>query len=109
MTCLIIETIHVDFDELTAMASEQFSSGPGPQLLTPGIISLGLVPNHLSLTPHVLPKKKECDTLFQPMFDEYFNNPPSVASLVPAAAASRHADPTGTPSSTTIDQDAPSP
>ncbi|GJU94137.1 retrovirus-related pol polyprotein from transposon TNT 1-94 [Tanacetum coccineum] len=29
-TRLITETIHVDFDELTAMASEQFSSGPGP-------------------------------------------------------------------------------
>ncbi|GJX89327.1 retrovirus-related pol polyprotein from transposon TNT 1-94 [Tanacetum coccineum] len=28
----IIETIHVDFDELTAMASEQLSSGPGLQL-----------------------------------------------------------------------------
>ncbi|GJT40972.1 retrovirus-related pol polyprotein from transposon TNT 1-94, partial [Tanacetum coccineum] len=27
----IIETIHVTFDELTAMASEQFSSGPGHQ------------------------------------------------------------------------------
>ncbi|GJU48230.1 retrovirus-related pol polyprotein from transposon TNT 1-94 [Tanacetum coccineum] len=35
ITCLIIETIHVTFDELTTMASEQFSSGPGPQLLTP--------------------------------------------------------------------------
>ncbi|GKB26415.1 retrovirus-related pol polyprotein from transposon TNT 1-94 [Tanacetum coccineum] len=42
-TRLIIATIHVDFDELTTMASEQFSSGPGPQLLTPGIISSGLV------------------------------------------------------------------
>ncbi|GJW84046.1 retrovirus-related pol polyprotein from transposon TNT 1-94 [Tanacetum coccineum] len=28
-TIKIIETIHVDFDELTAMASEQISSGPG--------------------------------------------------------------------------------
>ncbi|GJV44169.1 retrovirus-related pol polyprotein from transposon TNT 1-94, partial [Tanacetum coccineum] len=108
-TCLIIETIHVDFDELTAMASKQFSSGPGPQLLTPGTISSGLVPNHPSLTPYVLPTKKEWDTLFQPMFDEYFNTPPSVASLVPAAAASRPADPTGTPFSTIIDQDVPSP
>ncbi|GKB52361.1 retrovirus-related pol polyprotein from transposon TNT 1-94 [Tanacetum coccineum] len=36
-TRLIIETIHVDFDELTAMASEQFNLGPGPQLLTPYI------------------------------------------------------------------------
>nr|GEZ76992.1 retrovirus-related Pol polyprotein from transposon TNT 1-94 [Tanacetum cinerariifolium] len=30
----IIETIHVDFDELTAMASEQLGSGPGLQSLT---------------------------------------------------------------------------
>ncbi|GJW60033.1 hypothetical protein Tco_0109368 [Tanacetum coccineum] len=43
------------------------------------------------------------------MFDEYFNPPPSVVSPVPAAAAPRPADPTGTPSSTIIDQDAPSP
>ncbi|GJW05855.1 putative reverse transcriptase domain-containing protein [Tanacetum coccineum] len=50
-TCLIIETIHVDFDELTAMASEQF------------------IPTVIALEPAVL---------------------------------------TDTPSSTTIDQDAPS-
>ncbi|GJZ38674.1 retrovirus-related pol polyprotein from transposon TNT 1-94 [Tanacetum coccineum] len=31
----IMETIHVTFDELTAMAFEQFSSGPGLQSLTP--------------------------------------------------------------------------
>ncbi|GJT88556.1 hypothetical protein Tco_1070273 [Tanacetum coccineum] len=43
------------------------------------------------------------------MFDEYFNPPPSVASLVPAVVAPEHVDPTGTPSSTSIDQDAPSP
>ncbi|GKG02535.1 retrovirus-related pol polyprotein from transposon TNT 1-94, partial [Tanacetum coccineum] len=51
-TRLIIETIHVDFDELTAMAFEQF---------------------------------------------------------VPAVVAPEPADSTGTPSSTPIDQDAPSP
>ncbi|GJS57087.1 retrovirus-related pol polyprotein from transposon TNT 1-94 [Tanacetum coccineum] len=37
-THLIIETIHVNFNELTAMASEHFSSGPEPQLLTPRTI-----------------------------------------------------------------------
>ncbi|GKE03072.1 hypothetical protein Tco_1391055 [Tanacetum coccineum] len=42
------------------------------------------------------------------MFDEYFNPPPSVISPARAAAAPRHVDPTGTPSSTTVDQDAPS-
>ncbi|GJV22525.1 retrovirus-related pol polyprotein from transposon TNT 1-94 [Tanacetum coccineum] len=42
------------------------------------------------------------------MFDEYFNPPPSVVSPVPAAAASKLADLTGLPLSTSIDQVAPS-
>nr|GEY93159.1 hypothetical protein [Tanacetum cinerariifolium] len=41
----IIETIHVTFDELTAMASEQFSSGPGLHSMTPATSSSGLVSN----------------------------------------------------------------
>ncbi|GJS60184.1 hypothetical protein Tco_0654968 [Tanacetum coccineum] len=94
---------------LTAMASEQFDLGPAPQLLTPGTISSGLVPNPPSPTPYVPPTKKDWDILFQTMFDEYFNPPPSVASPVPAVVSPEPADPTGTPSSNTIDQDAPSP
>ncbi|GJV27638.1 integrase, catalytic region, zinc finger, CCHC-type containing protein [Tanacetum coccineum] len=35
----IIETIHVDFDELTAMASEHSSSGPALHEMTPATIS----------------------------------------------------------------------
>ncbi|GJT68002.1 retrovirus-related pol polyprotein from transposon TNT 1-94 [Tanacetum coccineum] len=108
-TRLIIETIHVTFDELTAMASEKFGSGPGPQLLIPGTLSLGLVPNLPSPTPYIPPTKRECDTLFQPMFGEYFNPLPSVASPVLAVVAPVPADSTGTPSSTSVDQDAPSP
>ncbi|GJW16797.1 hypothetical protein Tco_0024233 [Tanacetum coccineum] len=107
-THLIIKTIHVDFDELIAMASEQFSLGPGPYLLTPGSISSGLVPNPPSPTLYVPPTKKGWDILFQLMFNEYFNPPPSVASHVPAIVAPEPADSTGTSSSTTIDQDAPS-
>ncbi|GJY75798.1 hypothetical protein Tco_0480914 [Tanacetum coccineum] len=42
------------------------------------------------------------------MFDEFFSPLPSVASLVPAVVAQEHADLTGSPSSTSIDQDAPS-
>nr|GFA30840.1 integrase, catalytic region, zinc finger, CCHC-type, peptidase aspartic, catalytic [Tanacetum cinerariifolium] len=38
----IIETIHVDFDELTAMASEQSSSGPALNEITSATISSGL-------------------------------------------------------------------
>ncbi|GKB88537.1 hypothetical protein Tco_0960809, partial [Tanacetum coccineum] len=51
-------------------------SGPEPQLLTPGTLSSGLVPNLPPPTPYVPPNKKDYDTLFQPMFDEYFNTPP---------------------------------
>ncbi|GKC71698.1 retrovirus-related pol polyprotein from transposon TNT 1-94 [Tanacetum coccineum] len=74
-TRMIIETIRIDFDELIAMASEQFSSGPEPQLLTPGYISSGLVQNPSSSTPYVSPSKKDLDILFHPLFDEYFNPP----------------------------------
>nr|GFD10001.1 integrase, catalytic region, zinc finger, CCHC-type, peptidase aspartic, catalytic [Tanacetum cinerariifolium] len=34
----IVETIHVDFDELATMASEQSSSGPALQEMIPGTI-----------------------------------------------------------------------
>ncbi|GJZ68540.1 hypothetical protein Tco_0631780 [Tanacetum coccineum] len=40
------------------------------------------------------------------MCDEYFNLPPSVVSLVPAVVSLEPTDPTGIPSSTSIDQDA---
>ncbi|GJY63705.1 retrovirus-related pol polyprotein from transposon TNT 1-94 [Tanacetum coccineum] len=86
-TRIIIETIHVDFDELTAMASEQVSSGPRPKLLTPGIISSRLVPNIPSSTPYVPPTKNDWEILFQPMFDEYLNPPPCVNPQVPAVNA----------------------
>nr|GEU84927.1 hypothetical protein [Tanacetum cinerariifolium] len=78
---LIMETIHVKFDELIAMAYEQFASGPIPQLLTSRHISLGLIPNPSS---------------------------PSVVSLVPPDVAPLLANTIGTPPSTIIDQDAPS-
>nr|GEY44621.1 retrovirus-related Pol polyprotein from transposon TNT 1-94 [Tanacetum cinerariifolium] len=51
----IIETIHVTFDELTAMDSEQFSSGLGFQCMTPTTSSSGLVPNTVSRQPHIPP------------------------------------------------------
>nr|GEX96100.1 integrase, catalytic region, zinc finger, CCHC-type, peptidase aspartic, catalytic [Tanacetum cinerariifolium] len=42
------------------------------------------------------------------MFDKFFNPPLSIVSLVPVAAAPRLVDPTGSPMSTSINQDAPS-
>ncbi|GJU90468.1 integrase, catalytic region, zinc finger, CCHC-type containing protein [Tanacetum coccineum] len=81
----IIETIHVDFDELTAMASEHSSSGPALHEMTPATISSGLVPNPPPSTPKVL-------------FTLFF--------LVLQLRRSIHWD--SQPSSTTVDQDAPS-
>ncbi|GKC16884.1 retrovirus-related pol polyprotein from transposon TNT 1-94, partial [Tanacetum coccineum] len=43
--------INVDFDELTAMASEQLSLGPGLQLMTPATSSSGLIPNLIPQQP----------------------------------------------------------
>ncbi|GJW90400.1 retrovirus-related pol polyprotein from transposon TNT 1-94 [Tanacetum coccineum] len=64
---MIMETIHVEFEELTAMASEHFGSGPELQLMTPGSISSRLVQNPSSSTPYVPPTKKAWDILFQPI------------------------------------------
>ncbi|GJY31424.1 retrovirus-related pol polyprotein from transposon TNT 1-94 [Tanacetum coccineum] len=68
-----------------------------------------LMPNPPSLTPSIPPTKKDWEILFQPMFDEYFSPPTSVVSLVPAAVPPVPTDLTGTPSSTSVEQDAPSP
>ncbi|GJW57670.1 retrovirus-related pol polyprotein from transposon TNT 1-94, partial [Tanacetum coccineum] len=111
----IIETIHVDFDELTAMASEHSSSGPALHEMTPATISSGLVPNPHPSTPFVPPSRTDWDMLFQPLFDEFLNPSPSVDHPAPEVVAPSNeviapvlADSTGSPSSTTVDQDAPS-
>ncbi|GKD17107.1 hypothetical protein Tco_1206265 [Tanacetum coccineum] len=79
----IIETIHVDFDELTAMASEHSSSGPALHDMTPITISLGLVPNHPPYTPFIPPSRSNWDLLFQQMFDKSLNTPPYVDLQAP--------------------------
>ncbi|GJX34176.1 retrovirus-related pol polyprotein from transposon TNT 1-94 [Tanacetum coccineum] len=104
----IIETIHVTFDELTAMASEQFSSGPGLHSMTPATSSSGLVPNPIPQQPCIPPPRDDWDRLFQPMFDEYFTPPSIVVSPVQEAAAPRAVVLADSPVSTSIDQDAPS-
>ncbi|GJW48451.1 putative reverse transcriptase domain-containing protein [Tanacetum coccineum] len=90
----IMATIHVDFDELIAMASKQSSLGPTLYEMTPRIICSGFVHNPPPLTPYVPPTKNDWDLLVQPMFDEYFNPPPSVVSLVLIATAQGPVDPT---------------
>ncbi|GJY40995.1 retrovirus-related pol polyprotein from transposon TNT 1-94 [Tanacetum coccineum] len=106
-TRIINETFHVTFDELTAMASEQFSSGPRIQGMTPATSSTGLGLNHVSQLPCLPQKRDGWDRLFQPMFEEYFNPPTIIVSPVQEAAAPRAKVLTDSPVSTSIDQDAP--
>nr|GEX77455.1 hypothetical protein [Tanacetum cinerariifolium] len=111
----IVETIHVDFDELTAMASDQSSSGLALNEMTPGTISSGLMQKSSSSASYVPPSRNDWDWPFQPVFDELLNPPPSVVNqaaeviaLIAEVIPQVDADSTSPPSSTTVDQDAPS-
>ncbi|GKF03656.1 hypothetical protein Tco_0030579 [Tanacetum coccineum] len=91
------------------MALVQLSTGPAPTFLMPRQISSGLVPNLVPTAPYVPPINKELEILFQPMFDEYLEPSHAERPVSPALAVSVPVNSVGTPSSTTIDQDAPSP
>nr|GEV81624.1 hypothetical protein [Tanacetum cinerariifolium] len=102
-----METIHIQFDELSEpMDPVQLSTRPTPTFLTPRQISLRFVPNSVPAAPYVPPTNKDLEILFQPMFDEYLE-PLRIERLVsPAPAVLASVNTIGTPSSTTIDQNA---
>ncbi|GJS22284.1 retrovirus-related pol polyprotein from transposon TNT 1-94 [Tanacetum coccineum] len=97
------------------MSSQQFRPATVHDM-TSCHISSGLEPNPPPSTLFVPPSRSEWDLLFQPMFDESLNpppyvdlQPPEVIAPIPEVVAPKHAVLTGSPSSTTVDQDAPSP
>ncbi|GJS95385.1 retrovirus-related pol polyprotein from transposon TNT 1-94 [Tanacetum coccineum] len=107
---------NLDFDELTAMASEHSSLGPALHEMTLVTISSGLVPNPHPSTPFVPPSRSDWDLLFQLLFDELLTPPqsvdhpaPEVIALIDEVVAPVPAVSTGLPSSITVDQDAPPP
>nr|GEY41363.1 hypothetical protein [Tanacetum cinerariifolium] len=95
-----METIHVKFDKLTVMASEQFSSGPGLQVMTHATSSSRLIQNPIPQQPCNPPNRDDWDRLFQPMFDEYFNPLTIVVFPVPVATEPRVVDIADSPVST---------
>ncbi|GJZ05963.1 retrovirus-related pol polyprotein from transposon TNT 1-94 [Tanacetum coccineum] len=112
----IIKIIHVDFNELTAMDSEHSSSGPTLHEMTPATTSSGLVPNLPPSTLFVPPSRSNWDILFQSLFYELLTLQPSVDNPAPEVIApiAEVVAPvpsvsTGSPSSTIVNQDAPSP
>ncbi|GKB34513.1 retrovirus-related pol polyprotein from transposon TNT 1-94 [Tanacetum coccineum] len=98
--------IRIFIEQMTLV---QLSTGLAPTFLTHGQISSGLVPNSVPATPYVPPTNKELEILFQPIFDEYMEPPYVERPVSPAPAVSVPVNSAGTPSSTTIDQDAPFP
>ncbi|GKC46836.1 retrovirus-related pol polyprotein from transposon TNT 1-94 [Tanacetum coccineum] len=84
------------------MASEHSSSRPALHEMTPATISSRLVPNPPPSTPFIPPSRSDWDILFQLLFDKLLT-PPIAEVVAPVPTVS-----TGLPSSTNVDQDAPS-
>nr|GEW24327.1 retrovirus-related Pol polyprotein from transposon TNT 1-94 [Tanacetum cinerariifolium] len=84
-TRVFMESIHVNFDELPLMASDQISSDPAPECQTMAL-------NHNSLSPAIqrqanvpqadrtVTMSNELDLLFSLMFDELLNGSSKVVS-----------------------------
>nr|GFC41877.1 retrovirus-related Pol polyprotein from transposon TNT 1-94 [Tanacetum cinerariifolium] len=75
-----------------------------------------LVQKSSSSTSYIPPSRNDWDLLFQPLFNELLNPPPSVdnqaaevIALIAEVIPQVDDDLTGSPSSTKVDQDAPSP
>nr|GEW44564.1 putative ribonuclease H-like domain-containing protein [Tanacetum cinerariifolium] len=68
----------------------------------------GLLPNPVPTAPYVPHINKDLEILFQPMFDEYMEPPRVERPVSPALAVQALVSSAVTPSSTTINQDAPS-
>ncbi|GJS89303.1 retrovirus-related pol polyprotein from transposon TNT 1-94 [Tanacetum coccineum] len=117
----VLNTLHMDLcgpmrvqtingkKYILVIVDDYSSTGLASMILTPGQISSGLVPNSVLAAPYVPPTNKELEILFQLMFDEYLEPPRVDRPVSPTAAVQVLVISAGTPSSTTIDQDAPSP
>ncbi|GJY16488.1 retrovirus-related pol polyprotein from transposon TNT 1-94 [Tanacetum coccineum] len=108
-TEFVNQTLRDYYEQLTEMDFEQSSLEPALHEMTPVTPSSGLFPNPPPSASFVPPSRHEWDLVFQPVFDELFSPPASVASPVLVVEALAPVESTGSPSSTSVDQDAPSP
>nr|GEY97698.1 hypothetical protein [Tanacetum cinerariifolium] len=82
-TRVIMESIHVNFDELPQMVSAQISSDPAPEYQTMALEHDSLSPErkcqeNVSHGDKTVTTLNELDLLFSPMFDELLNGPSQV-------------------------------
>ncbi|GKE87080.1 retrovirus-related pol polyprotein from transposon TNT 1-94 [Tanacetum coccineum] len=116
-TRIIVETIHVNFDELPQMASDHVSSDPVPQCPTMVLEQESLSPDtksqeNVPQAAETVTTSNELDFLFSPTFNELLNGTTPVvskSSIVHAADAyNKRQQNNTTQSSTTTDvADAP--
>nr|GFA50899.1 hypothetical protein [Tanacetum cinerariifolium] len=84
-TRVIMKSIHVNFDELPHMASDQISSNLAPECQTMALEHDSLSPgrkchDNVSHGDMTVTTSNELDLLFSPMFDELLNGSPKVVS-----------------------------
>ncbi|GKD04687.1 putative ribonuclease H-like domain-containing protein [Tanacetum coccineum] len=84
-TRVIVETIHVNFDELPQMASDHVSSNPVPQCPTTVLEQDSLSPDpqsqeNVPQAAETVTTSNELDLLFSPMFKELLNGTTPVVS-----------------------------
>ncbi|GJT57015.1 integrase, catalytic region, zinc finger, CCHC-type containing protein [Tanacetum coccineum] len=96
-TRMIVETIHVNFDELPQMASDHVSSDPGPQCSTTVLEQDSLSPGPQSQenVPQVaetVTTSNELELLYSPMFSELLNGNYPVVSKSSAVHAADNPD-----------------
>ncbi|GKC63297.1 retrovirus-related pol polyprotein from transposon TNT 1-94 [Tanacetum coccineum] len=91
-TRVIVETIHVNFDELPTMASDHVSSDPVPQCLTMALEQDSLSPGpqsqeNVPQAAETVTTSNELDLLFSLMFDELLNGTTQIVSKSSAVTA----------------------
>ncbi|GJY86669.1 retrovirus-related pol polyprotein from transposon TNT 1-94 [Tanacetum coccineum] len=84
-TRVIVETIHVNFDELPQMASDQVSFALAPQCLTTALEQVSLSPGpqsqeNVPQAAETVITSNELDLLFSLMFDKLLNRTTTVVS-----------------------------
>ncbi|GJT51126.1 retrovirus-related pol polyprotein from transposon TNT 1-94 [Tanacetum coccineum] len=96
-TRIIVETIHVNFDELPQMASDHVSSDPGPQCSTTVLEQESLSPDpqsqeNVSQAAETETTSNELELLYSPMFSELLNGTSPVVSKSFAVHAADNPD-----------------
>ncbi|GJV57284.1 integrase, catalytic region, zinc finger, CCHC-type containing protein [Tanacetum coccineum] len=96
-TRIIVETIHVNFDELPQMALDHVSSNPGPQCSTTILEQDSLSPSpqsqeNVSQAAKTETTSNELELLYSPMFSELLNGTSPVVSKSFAVHAADNLD-----------------